>query len=63
MDFIELVVPELQRRGRYWNDYDESTTAREKLYGPGQTRVREDHPAAVYRRQLSAKSPIDASGN
>ena len=49
-DFIEYVIPELQKRGRYWNDYDESVTAREQLYGPGQKRVRDDHPAAKYRR-------------
>ncbi|MFV8054786.1 LLM class flavin-dependent oxidoreductase [Mycobacterium sp. 48b] len=52
VDFIDLVVPELQQRGRYWDDYDEGTTLREKLYGPGQKRVREDHPAAVHRRSL-----------
>ena len=50
VDFIDLVVPELQRRGRYWDDYDEGTTLRERLYGPGQPRVRDDHPAARYRR-------------
>lgn len=49
-DFIEFVVPELQARGRYWTDYDESTTARERLYGADQRRVRDDHPAAKYRR-------------
>ena len=51
-DFIELIVPELQRRDRYWHDYDEGTTLRERIYGPGQKRVRDDHPAAVYRRGL-----------
>ncbi len=56
-DFIELVVPELQRRGRYWRDYDEGTTLRERLYGPGQTRVRDDHPAAQYRRALEGAVP------
>lgn len=49
-DFIEHVVPELQARGRYWQDYDESTTVRERLHGAGVRRVREDHPAAKYRR-------------
>lgn len=49
-DFIEHVVPELQARGRYWEDYDESTTVRERLYGVGNSRVRDDHPAAKYRR-------------
>ncbi|MDT0300877.1 LLM class flavin-dependent oxidoreductase [Streptomonospora wellingtoniae] len=47
-DFIELVVPELQRRGLVWEDYDGSTL-REKLYGPGATRLRDDHPGAGYR--------------
>ncbi|MCI9889468.1 LLM class flavin-dependent oxidoreductase [Micrococcales bacterium 31B] len=49
-DFIEFIVPELQARGRYWNDYDEATTVRERLYGVGQKRVLADHPAARYRR-------------
>ena len=51
-DFAEFIVPELQRRGRYWDDYDESTTVRERLYGVGHKRVRDDHPAAVHRRAL-----------
>lgn len=55
-DFIEFVVPELQRRGRYWNDYDEATTVRERMYGVGQPRVREDHPAAKYRRRLQERA-------
>lgn len=48
-DFIEYIVPELQNRGRYWHDYDGSRTCRERLYGVGQCRVRDDHPAARYR--------------
>jgi FMN-dependent oxidoreductase (nitrilotriacetate monooxygenase family) len=50
VDFVDHVVPELQRRGRMWRDY-EGTSFRESLYGPGQSRVREDHPAARYRRK------------
>lgn len=49
-EFIDLVVPELQQRGRYWKDYDDSTTLRERLYKPGESLVRDDHPAAAYRR-------------
>ena len=49
-DFVDLVVPELQRRGRMWRDY-EGNTLRESFYGPGQQRVRDDHPAARYRRR------------
>jgi long-chain alkane monooxygenase len=46
-DFIEYVVPELQKRGRYWEDYDASTTTREMLYGPGQKRTRRPPRGAV----------------
>ena len=48
-DFVDLVVPELRRRGRVWEDY-EGTTLREHFHGVGQVRVRDDHPAAAYRR-------------
>lgn len=48
-DFIEYVVPELQNRGRYWDDYDESSTVRERLYGVGQKHIRDDHAAARFR--------------
>jgi len=33
-DFVDLVVPELQRRGRYKLNYTPGTL-REKFYGPG----------------------------
>jgi FMN-dependent oxidoreductase (nitrilotriacetate monooxygenase family) len=56
VDFIDLVVPELRRRGRYWDDYDEGRTLRERLYGPGDARVRDDHPAARYRRALQERA-------
>ncbi|WP_028849946.1 LLM class flavin-dependent oxidoreductase [Thermocrispum municipale] len=48
-DFVELVVPELRRRGVVWDSY-ESSTLREKLYGAGQVRLREDHPGRGYRK-------------
>jgi alkanesulfonate monooxygenase SsuD/methylene tetrahydromethanopterin reductase-like flavin-dependent oxidoreductase (luciferase family) len=47
-DFVDLVVPELQRRGRYKLDYAPGTL-REKLYGPGRNRLGADHPAASFR--------------
>jgi FMN-dependent oxidoreductase (nitrilotriacetate monooxygenase family) len=47
-DFVDLVVPELQRRGRVWIDY-EGHSLRESLLGAGQVRIRDDHPAAGYR--------------
>ncbi|XPP25561.1 MAG: LLM class flavin-dependent oxidoreductase [Leucobacter sp.] len=48
-EFVELVVPVLQRRGRVWTDY-EGSTLREYYFGEGHRRVAEDHPAAAYRR-------------
>lgn len=47
-DFVELVVPELRRRGRYKTAYRPGTL-REKLYGEGRARLGADHPAAAFR--------------
>ncbi|MAM57409.1 MAG: N5,N10-methylene tetrahydromethanopterin reductase [Salinicola sp.] len=47
-DFIEFVVPELQRRGRYRTSYEEGTL-RHKLFGRGD-RLPIYHPAAASRR-------------
>lgn len=47
--FIKYVVPELQNRGRYWLDYDDSETLRETLYGIGQKCLPDDHPASKYK--------------
>lgn len=46
-DVVELLVPELQRRGVYWNDYPvPGGTLRENLLGVnGQKMVSDDHPA------------------
>lgn len=50
-DIIELLIPELRRRGLFWDDYAvPKGTYRENLYSsPGQTGPREDHPAFRYR--------------
>ncbi|MBM9466696.1 LLM class flavin-dependent oxidoreductase [Nakamurella leprariae] len=47
-EFVDLVVPELQRRGLVWNNY-EGATFREHLYGVGHARTMPDHPATRYR--------------
>jgi alkanesulfonate monooxygenase len=47
-DFVDLVVPELQRRGRYKRDYRPGTL-REKLFGPGRARLTASHPAHFHR--------------
>jgi long-chain alkane monooxygenase len=46
VDIVDLLVPELQRRGRYKTDYANGTL-REKLFG--QPRLGGKHPAAMYR--------------
>lgn len=46
-DLVELVVPELQRRGRARTEY-EGTTLRENLYGPGHVLAEDTHPARRY---------------
>lgn len=43
-DFVELVVPELQRRGLLRREY-EGETLRENMYGKGRKRLPETHPA------------------
>jgi FMN-dependent oxidoreductase (nitrilotriacetate monooxygenase family) len=54
-DFVDLVVPELQRRGIYKTEYQEGTL-REKLYGPSRSRLSLSHPGAAYRRADANKA-------
>lgn len=48
VDFIEGVVPVLQKRGLMQTEYQEGTL-REKLTGAGRARLREPHPAVRHR--------------
>jgi long-chain alkane monooxygenase len=48
-EFIDGVVPVLQRRGLMQTEYQDGTL-REKLMGPGRARLRAPHPAVQYRR-------------
>jgi alkanesulfonate monooxygenase SsuD/methylene tetrahydromethanopterin reductase-like flavin-dependent oxidoreductase (luciferase family) len=47
-DVVDLLVPELRRRGIY-PQKTEGLTAREKVYGPGQAHLREDHVGSTYK--------------
>ncbi len=47
-DFVEYLVPELQRRGLYRESYEESTF-RERLFGQGNARLFAEHPGARFR--------------
>ncbi|KAE8548995.1 hypothetical protein EYB25_009378 [Talaromyces marneffei] len=51
VDIIELLLPELRKRGLFWNDYAvDGGTYRENFYGTkGQSGPLEEHPAAKYR--------------
>jgi long-chain alkane monooxygenase len=47
VDFIDLVVPELQRRGSYKTEYDNGPL-REKLFHAG-AHLPEQHTGSTYR--------------
>ena len=53
---VDLLVPELQRRGVYWMVYPvPGGTLRENLtMSPGHLRLPDDHPAAVYGRETGS---------
>ncbi len=46
VDIVDLVVPELRRRGLYKTEYAPGTL-REKLYGPGRARLPEKSPGGA----------------
>jgi alkanesulfonate monooxygenase len=52
VDLVELVIPELQRRGAFKQEYARGTL-REKLFEGGQSHLPARHPAAAYRRHVA----------
>lgn len=52
-DVVELLVPELQKRGVYKQEYQPGTL-REKLFGQG-PRLASPHPGAGYRRSADVE--------
>jgi alkanesulfonate monooxygenase len=52
-DVVDLLVPELVRRGRYKDAYRPGTL-REKLFGAGRARLAAPHLAALYRYDSNA---------
>ena len=58
-DVVELLVPELQKRGIYWNDYAvPGGTFRENMQGkPGQCLLPDDHPGAKFRWNVKKAEP------
>ena len=58
-DFVELLVPELQRRGRYRTSYRDNETLRERLFGGGRL-LPASHPAARYRDPAALRVPAQS---
>jgi hypothetical protein len=64
-DVVDLLVPELRRRGRYApklqdnesieSSSSETLTLRERVYGKGQTKLRADHVGYTYRYENSER--------
>jgi long-chain alkane monooxygenase len=47
-DFVELVIPELQKRGLFRSEYEESTL-RERFFGKGRNRLPKEHISSRFR--------------
>ena len=56
-DVVELLVPELQKRGVFKQEYREGTL-REKLFGAG-PRLAAPHPGASYRRDARTAASVE----
>ncbi|MEK5440781.1 LLM class flavin-dependent oxidoreductase [Fredinandcohnia sp. FSL W7-1320] len=48
-EFIDLVIPELQKRGIYKTEYEQGSF-REKLFNNGSSLLPSDHPGSQYRK-------------
>lgn len=59
-DFIELVVPELRRRGRFRTRYEDGETLRERFFGSGHARLPDEHFGARYRNPANLRLPAEA---
>ncbi len=63
-DVVDLLIPELRRRGIYPEARsvdDKPLTAREKVYGPGQAGLRDDHTGAKYKYNVYDQNVKDDS--
>ncbi|KAI1471553.1 bacterial luciferase-like protein [Daldinia caldariorum] len=58
-DVVELLIPELRRRGIYPDPpaEGESLTARERIYGKGQKGLRDDHIGSQYKYDRYQEEP------
>ncbi|KAL7623942.1 hypothetical protein AAE478_005499 [Parahypoxylon ruwenzoriense] len=58
-DVVELLIPELRRRGIYPDEphEGEKLTARERIYGKGQKGLRDDHTGSKYKYDRYQEEP------
>jgi alkanesulfonate monooxygenase SsuD/methylene tetrahydromethanopterin reductase-like flavin-dependent oxidoreductase (luciferase family) len=56
-DVVDLLVPELRRRGIYPQESNDGLTAREKVYGSGQAHLRSDHTGSAYKYDVYKEDP------
>lgn len=55
---VELLIPELRRRGLYAEKgAKDGLTSRERVYGKGQARLRDDHSGAAYKYGVYKEDP------
>ena len=57
-DFVELIVPELRKRGRLHEGYTPGETLRERLFGAG-PHLPAGHTAARYRGGANLDNPVE----
>lgn len=56
-DVVELLIPELRRRGIYPEAIEDGLTAREKVYGKGQAHLRDDHSGSKFKYDVYEEEP------
>lgn len=56
-EVVDLLIPELRRRGLYPEPLEEQLTAREKIYGKGQKGLRDDHAGSKYKYDVYQEEP------
>ena len=56
-EVVDLLIPELRRRGLYPEKTDDGLTAREKVYGKGQSRLRADHFGSNFKYDVYREDP------
>lgn len=61
-EVVDLLIPELRRRGLYPEPLEEKLTAREKIYGKGQKGLRDDHPGSAYKYAVYKEDPPYVEG-